>query len=128
VIVDSTEPFGPARELFGAGFYKDVKRILTADGVVVSQAGSPFYELKTIGNLARILKPVFPVTDAYLFTNLIYPGGLWAFSFASKGLRPVKDFQPARVKAARLPLCWYNADVHAGAFALPNFVRRALGR
>ena len=128
VIVDSTEPFGPAKELFGTAFYKNVKRILTKDGIVVSQAGSPFYEIATIKNLDRILKPIFPVTDAYLFTNLTYPGGLWAFTFASKGLRPVKDFRPARVKAARMPLRWYNADVHSGSFALPSFVRKALGR
>ena len=128
VIVDSTEPFGPAKELFGTRFYEDVKRILTDDGIVVSQAGSPFYEIGTIRNLDRILRRVFPVVDAYLFTNLTYPGGLWAFTYASKGLRPVKDFRPARVKAARLPLRWYNAEVHAGAFALPGFVRKALGR
>lgn len=126
VIVDSTEPFGPAKELFGPSFYKDVRRVLTADGVVVSQAGSPFYEIATIKNLGRILKPVFPVVDAYLFTNLTYPGGLWAFTFASKGLRPVRDLRPRRVKDARMPLRWYNAQVHAGAFALPEFVRRAL--
>jgi spermidine synthase len=128
VIVDSTEPFGPAKALFGPAFYKDVRRVLTDDGIVVSQAGSPFYEIATIKNLARLLKPVFPVSDAYLFNNLTYPGGLWAFTYASKGLRPVKDFRPARVKAARLPLRWYNADVHAGAFALPQFLKKALGR
>jgi spermidine synthase len=128
VIVDSTEPFGPAKELFGPAFYKDVKRVLTEDGIVVSQAGSPFYEIATIRNLDRLLKPIFPVVDAYLFTNLTYPGGLWAFTFASKGLRPVRNFQPRRVKAAKLPLKWYNAEVHAGAFALPEFVRKALGR
>ncbi len=128
VIVDSTEPFGPAKELFGTAFYKDVKRVLTQDGIVISQAGSPFYEIGTIKNLDRILGKVFPVVDAYLFNNLTYPGGLWAFTYASKGLRPVKDFRPSRVKAAKLPLRWYNADVHAGAFALPNFLRKALGR
>ncbi|MDE2141023.1 MAG: polyamine aminopropyltransferase [Elusimicrobia bacterium] len=128
VIVDSTEPFGPAKELFGTAFYKDVRRVLTENGIVVSQAGSPFYEIGTIRNLDRILKPVFPVVDAYLFTNLTYPGGLWAFTYASKGISPVRDLRPARVKAAKMPLKWYNADVHAGAFALPEFVRRALGR
>ena len=30
--------------------------------------------------------------------------------------------------AAKLPLRWYNEDVHAGAFALPTFVRKAVGR
>ncbi|OGS36283.1 MAG: spermidine synthase [Elusimicrobia bacterium RIFOXYD12_FULL_66_9] len=128
IIVDSTEPFGPAKELFGTTFYKDVRRILTERGIVVSQAGSPFYELGTIKNLTKILKTVFPVTDAYTFTNLTYPGGLWAFAYASKGVHPVRHFNSARVKSARLPLQWYNEEIHVGAFALPEFLRKAVGR
>ena len=128
VIVDSTEPFGPAKELFGTAFYKDVRRILTERGIVVSQAGSPFYELGTIKSLTKILKAVFPVTDAYTFTNLTYPGGLWAFAYASKGVHPVRHFNSARVKSARLPLEWYNAEIHVGSFALPEFLRKAVGR
>ncbi len=128
VIVDSTEPFGPAKELFGPAFYKDVRRVLTRDGVVVSQAGSPFYEIGTIKNLMRILKPVFPVVEPYLFTNMTYPGGLWSFLYSSKGPRPSRDFKPARVRAARLPLRWYNARMHEAAFALPEFLRKAVGR
>ncbi|MBI3288481.1 MAG: polyamine aminopropyltransferase [Elusimicrobia bacterium] len=52
VIVDSTEPFGPAKELFGPAFYRNVARVLTTNGVVVSQAGSPFYEIGTIQGTA----------------------------------------------------------------------------
>lgn len=128
VIVDSTEPFGPAKELFGPRFYKDVRRILTENGIVVSQAGSPFYEIATIKNLDKILKLIFPVVDAYLFTNFTYPGGLWAFTYASKGIKPVRDFNSNRVAAAKLPLRWYNAAVHVGSFALPEFLRKAIGR
>ena len=128
VIVDSTEPFGPAKELFGPSFYKNVKRILTEDGVVVSQAGSPFYEITTIKNLFKITRPIFPVVEVCLFNNLTYPGGLWAFTFATKGLHPVKDFIPSRVKAAKMRLRWYNAEIHAGCFALPNFLKEAIGR
>lgn len=128
VIVDSTEPFGPAAELFGPAFYKNVKRILTEDGIVASQAGSPFYEISTIKNLFSITKKIFPVVEVCLFNNLTYPGGLWAFTFATKGLHPVRDFKPARVKASKLKLRWYNADIHAGCFALPNFLKKAIGR
>ena len=128
VIVDSTEPFGPAAELFGPAFYKNVKRILTEDGVVASQAGSPFYEISTIQNLFKITTKIFPIVEVCLFNNLTYPGGLWAFTFATKGLHPVKDFRPARVKAAKLKLRWYNADIHAACFALPNFLKKAIGR
>ena len=77
VIVDSTEPFGPAKELFGPVFYRNVARVLTADGIVTSQAGSPFYEIATIKNLVKITNPIFPVVEVCLFNNLTYPGGLW---------------------------------------------------
>lgn len=128
VIVDSTEPFGPAKELFGPSFYKNVKRILTKDGVVASQAGSPFYEISTIKNLFRITRKIFPVVEVCLFNNLTYPGGLWAFTFATTGLHPLKDYRPSRVKAAGLRLRWYNADIHAACFALPDFLKKAIGR
>ncbi len=128
VIVDSTEPFGPAKELFGPAFYKNVKRILTEDGVVASQAGSPFYEISTIRNLFKITKPIFPVVEVCLFNNLTYPGGLWAFTFATKGIHPLRDFKPARVKASGLELRWYNAEIHAASFALPSFLKKAIGR
>lgn len=128
VIVDSTEPFGPAKELFGPSFYKNIKRILTEDGVVASQAGSPFYEISTIKNLFKITTRIFPVVEVCLFNNLTYPGGLWAFTFATKGLHPLKDFKPARVKAAGIKLRWYNADIHAACFALPDFLKKAIGR
>lgn len=128
VIVDSTEPFGPAKELFGPAFYKNVKRILTKDGVVVSQAGSPFYEISTIKNLFRITKPIFPVVEVCLFNNLTYPGGLWAFTFATKGMHPRRDFDPKRVAKAKLKLKWYNARIHDACFALPNFLSQAIGR
>ncbi|MDP3542853.1 MAG: polyamine aminopropyltransferase [Elusimicrobiota bacterium] len=128
VIVDSTEPFGPAAELFGPSFYKNVKRILTEDGVVASQAGSPFYEISTIKNLFKITTKIFPVVEVCLFNNLTYPGGLWAFTFATKGLHPLKDFRASRVKTAKMPLRWYNADIHAACFALPDFLKKAIGR
>ncbi len=127
VIVDSTEPFGPAKELFGRSFYKNVKRLLTEDGIVVSQAGSPFYEIATIRNLFKIMRPIFPVVEVSLFTNLTYPGGLWAFTVATKGLHPVRDFVPARVKTSKLKLSWYNAEIHAGSFACPNFLKKEIG-
>ncbi len=123
VIVDSTEPFGPAKELFGHDFYRNICRILSKDGIVVSQAGSPFYEIKTIKNLFRIAKSIFPVVEVCLFNNLTYPGGLWAFTFATKGLHPVRDFRPTRVKASKMKLKWYNADIHTASFSLPSFLK-----
>jgi spermidine synthase len=124
VLVDSTDPIGPAAPLFGREFYGNVREVLTERGLVVSQAENPFYEQAAQRALLATLRGVFPVLGLYNYHNLTYPGGLWSFSFASQGPRPIADFSPHLVAAAELGLKYYNADVHRAAFALPEFQRR----
>lgn len=121
IIVDSTDPIGPAQPLFGSEFYQDVYNCLTENGIVVSQAESPFYNVDTQKAMSKILNSIFAKVAYYNFTNLTYPGGYWSFSFASKGLHPVQDFNPERVKASGLKFKYYTADLHKAAFCLPQF-------
>jgi spermidine synthase len=126
VIVDSTDPIGPAAPLFGSEFYGDVQRVLTPQGLVVSQAESPFYEQELQYSLVKILKEVFPKTHIYNYSNLTYPGGLWSFTFASQGLCPLGDFHLDRVLTSGLEFFYYSAAVHRAAFCLPAFMARDL--
>jgi len=127
VIVDSSDPVGPAVPLFGADFYSNVHRVLNDDGIVVSQAESPFYEPEAQRGLLRILCDRFQRVGIYNYSNLTYPGGLWSFSFACKGdLCPTGDFDDARVERAERTFHYYSAAVHRAAFALPAFQRDAL--
>ncbi|RME14620.1 MAG: polyamine aminopropyltransferase [Bdellovibrio sp.] len=128
ILVDSTDPIGPAQPLFGKEFYQNVFRALTEDGIVVSQAESSFYEQEAQGSLLQILNETFPLVMLYNFNNLTYPGGLWSFSFASKGLHPLKDFQSNRVKSSGLEFSYYNEEIHRAAFALPEFVKKQVGK
>lgn len=129
VIVDSTDPVGPATPLFGDTFYRNVHRILADDGLVVSQAESCFYELEMQTKLVDILAAAFPQVQLYNYSNLTYPGGLWSFSIAGKrgGWCPVGRLDPVRVESTGLDFRYYSAAVHRAAFALPTFQRRALG-
>ena len=43
ILVDSTDPIGPAQPLFGPEFYQNIHRVLNEDGIVVSQGESPWY-------------------------------------------------------------------------------------
>ena len=43
ILIDSTDPIGPAIPLFGEPFYQNVYRCLKEDGLVVAQAESSFY-------------------------------------------------------------------------------------
>ena len=121
VIVDSTDPIGPATPLFGRDFYHDVFKHLADDGIVVSQGESPYYNAKTQHAMAQILAEFFPIVRYLNFTNLTYPGGLWSFSFASKKWHPIRDFSEKRIREANLKFRYYNADIHRAAFALPSF-------
>jgi spermidine synthase len=128
VIVDSSDPVGPAVPLFGAEFYRNVRRILTGEGIVVSQAESPFYEASAQVSLLGILRDLFPRVRVYNYSNLTYPGGLWSFSFAARGDQcPVGDFDEKRVERSGLSFYYYSPDVHRAAFALPAFQLEQVG-
>ncbi|GLX79434.1 spermidine synthase [Thalassotalea insulae] len=126
IIVDSTDPIGPAQPLFGEEFYQDVFNCLTEDGIVVSQGESSWYAMDIQQSLLKVLNKVFPQSYLYSFSNLTYPGGLWSFTFASKRYHPINDFQAQRVSDSGLEFDYYNQQLHSAAFALPSFAKKGL--
>lgn len=121
ILVDSTDPVGPAQPLFGRDFYKNIFACLRQDGIVVAQGESPFYQadaqlslLKIIGEFAKIRRP-------YNFTNMTYPGGLWSFIYASRDRNPL-SFRKLQLQ----PMFYYNEAIHQAAFSLPSFQERTL--
>lgn len=126
ILVDSTDPIGPAAPLFGPEFYGNVSRILNEDGIVISQGESPYYTAETQKSLLAVLNGVFEKVSIYNFSNLTYPGGLWSFTYASNKLHPVKDFNEERVEKSGLTFNYYNKDIHKAAFCLPEFQKRLL--
>lgn len=126
VIVDSTDPIGPAEPLFNIEFYQDIANCLTDEGIVVSQGESPFYNVDMQQKLLGIVNETFQICGAYNFSNLTYPGGLWTFTFGSKKYHPLNDFDPQRVHNSTMEFKYYNTDLHTASFALPNFMRKNL--
>ena len=126
VLVDSTDPIGPAQPLFGEEFYQDIFNCLSDDGIVVSQGESPFYEVPMQKKLMGIINKIFPISTIYNFSNLTYPGGLWSFTFASKKYHPINDFNSERVNSFDGEFKYYNQRIHSGAFAIPSFMAKEL--
>ena len=126
IIVDSTDPIGPATPLFGKDFYTDVNNILNNPGIVISQAETPFYHLDMQKGLLNSLKPSFNKRFLYGYSNLLYPSGYWTFSFATNSLCPIKDFNRDKFAQTNLKFKWYNKNIHKAAFALPQFVKDEL--
>ena len=126
ILVDSTDPIGPAKPLFGAEFYQNVFNCLTEDGIVVSQGESPYYNMTTQCSLMEVIGLFFPLLTVYNFSNLTYPGGLWSFTFGSKKYHPIKDFNPENIVRSGLKFSYYNSGIHTAAFCLPEFERTNL--
>ncbi len=130
VLVDSTDPVGFAEGLFGEGFYRDCVRVLSADGILVSQTESPFDAAfqRQIGSAGKTLGALFPHVAFYLAHIPTYPMGTWSFVMASKTRHPVQDFDATAAQARLAPfaetLKYYHAGLHTAAFALPAFVER----
>jgi spermidine synthase len=126
ILVDSTDPAGFIEPLYGEGFYAHLKKILAPNGIIVSQAESPFYAERMQKALGQALKKNFKRVHFFNFTNLTYPGGLWSMSFASDGIHPLDDLSPSRVAASGLTFKWYNQGIHEGSFLLPEFQKQNL--
>lgn len=77
VIIDSTDPEGPAEGLFSMEFYSDITKILSDGGVIVSQSGSPFYQPKALKLAYTGMRRLFK--DVKVYTGFIptYPSGFW---------------------------------------------------
>ena len=128
IIVDSTDPFGPGEVLFTREFYGSCFSALTEKGILINQHESPFYhaDANEMQQAHRRIAQVFPVATVYQAHIPTYPSGHWLFGFASKGLHPVQDLQAERWNALQLASRYYNAEVHTGAFGLPNYVKELL--
>lgn len=126
VIVDSSDPVGPGEGLFSAAFYSDVKRALKPGGVVCVQTESPFAMEDQLSRAYRYLYAVFPRVETFVGTIPTYPGHLWSWAFCSEGPGPFDRLREGDMAAVEAQTRYYNGDIHRGAFALPNYVKRML--
>ena len=131
IVLDLTDPFGPAVELYTVEFYAACRRILNPGGVVSLHLGSPIHLQESMRRIGASVRAVFPVFRPYLQYVPLY-GTLWCMAMASDSTDPAL-LTPAEVDArlaergiADLQL--YNGATHQALLAQPNFVRALLAR
>ena len=122
IIVDSSDPIGPAEVLFRREFYEAMFQALKDDGIVVTQAESFFYHSEIIKSLFSFIKEIYPIPEYYYTLVPTYPSGIIGFTFCSKKYHPINDFN--ETEALKLAdLRYYNKDIHKAAFNLPTFAQ-----
>jgi spermidine synthase len=125
VIVDSTDPIGPAEGLFNQAFYAECLRALRPGGVLVQQSESPLMLLELIRDMRRAMRGAgFDRLQTLPFPQPCYPTGWWSVTLARKGHD--FGFREADARAHSFATKYYSADIHRGAQSLPPFVAAAL--
>lgn len=128
ILVDSTDPFGPGEGLFTREFYGNCFKALKADGVLVNQHESPYYNhyANSMKRAHKRINEFFPICRVYQAHIPTYPSGHWLFGFASKTLDPVKDLDSEKWNALGIKTKYYNTQLHQGCFSLPTYVKEML--
>jgi spermidine synthase len=120
VIVDSTDPIGPAKRLFSERFYSLIEKNLNIDGVFVTQSESLFFHLPHVIKVQQNLKNLFKMSYCYTQALSTYAGNWWTFSIASKLIDPRKVLRQVDGNFR-----YYSPEVHMRAF-LPDSIQNAL--
>lgn len=128
IINDATDPFGHTEGLFTKEFYGSCFKALKADGIMVYQHGSPFFDEdeSAFRSMHNKVYRSFPISRVYQAHIPTCTSGYWMFGFASKKYHPIEDFDPARWNARGLKTEYYTTNLHIGAFMLPKYVEDIL--
>ena len=131
IVLDLTDPFGPALDLYTVEFYQACQRTLLPGGVLSLHLGSPIHLPGSMARIAASLQQAFPIVRPYLQYVPLY-GTLWCMAMASDSTDPALlsaaevDIRIAERGLQDLQL--YNGATHQALLAQPNFVRELLAQ
>ncbi len=123
IIVDSTDPVGPAAGLFSETFYRDCCRALGPHGVLVGQSESPLFHADLIRRMQAAMRAAgFAAAATVHFPQCTYPSGWWSATLAGKSGPPAGSIRREAARHKPFPTRYYNLDIHLAALALPEYL------
>ena len=123
ILVDSSDPLGPAEGLFTTEFYRDASEALKKDGILAVQSESPFVTPDLVKAIYEAISPHFQSAQLYTAQVPVYSVGPWSFVIASKRLADCRA--PKRTRAS-VKTRYYSPEVHKAAFVLPPYIQERL--
>ncbi|MBA4548737.1 polyamine aminopropyltransferase [Thermoactinomyces intermedius] len=117
IIVDSSDPVGPARALFEKSFYENIHRALKEDGLMVCQSQSPLFHRSVMNQTIRHIRDLYPAVKVYTATVPTYPGGFWSFTLGSK------NYDQVYVDRFEKDTKYVNHSILTTCFDVPAFLK-----
>jgi spermidine synthase len=122
IIVDSTDPVGPAVPLFESDFLQASARALRNGGIYVSQCGSPFFHPEHIGTTHGHLRRIFSHVRIYLGFVPCYPS-MWSYCMASDAPMAVPlETIKRRCHESDLRATYFSPELYYASAVLPQFL------
>jgi spermidine synthase len=126
IIVDSTDPVGPAEGLFCADFYRDCFNCLTENGIVIQQSESALFHMKILAEMRGEMQAAgFKQLQTVFFPQCLYPSGWWSATLACKN--ELTGFREQDALNKSFDTVYYNSDIHKASLAKPEFFKKAIG-
>lgn len=121
IIIDSTDPVGPAAVLFSEEFLSACYRALGPDGILIQQSESPLLHAESIIKpLHNTLSQVgFSQSQTVQFPQPAYPSGWWSATLGFKGKQRA-GFDAEIFK--QLGTQYLNEETYKATTALPAFM------
>jgi len=117
IIVDSSDPIGPAAVLFEESFYQSLYEALKDDGIMVCQSQSPIFHSAIMKQSYTRISELFNETKLYTAVVPTYPGGMWSFTIGTK-----KHIKVNPSKVSHKETKYVNEQMVVSCFALPQFL------
>jgi spermidine synthase len=124
IIVDSSDPVGPAEGLFSPAFYEKAHRALAPGGILCCQGECLWIHAELINQMCEVNAKPFESCEYASIQIPTYPcGQIGAFlcQKAQEGLA-ASCRRPRRTCDIE-ELRYYTAEMHEAAFVLPKFVK-----
>jgi spermidine synthase len=125
IIIDSTDPIGPAKSLFNTSFYKNVYNALDMGGIAIHQTGSLILQPYECPGSWRQMERIFDDVRVVQITNVSYMGGPFSLTAGSKGKKVFEGAWRNAKKAYKdsgIKTNWYAPEISAAAY--PEFQKR----
>ncbi|HIP52920.1 MAG TPA: polyamine aminopropyltransferase [Chromatiales bacterium] len=126
IIIDSTDPIGPAEGLFTEAFYQDCLNALSTGGLLVQQSESPLIHMEILLPMREAMRAAGAAeVKTLFFPQCVYPTGWWSATMARKGV-PIEGFRQKDAVKRKFSTRYYNEAIHNAAQALPEFLKERI--
>ena len=127
VLVDGSDPAGPAEGLFNRTFFDHCRRILKPGGVFATQSESPEAFRDVHIAMVRLIREVFGHADPLYGWVPMYPSGWWSWTFAATDGPRYRTVLQERAAAVAAGCEIWSPVWQAGGFqAVPASIAREL--